>query len=93
MRDIKTYLIERLIDLTKLQKQQEETRQSPENRQPANNKLWKEQDNRSQFQEQADAEKVERRHKTLEGITAKEVGKWLEIEKETIRIRGEEFEK
>ena len=93
MGNIKIYLTERLIDLTKLQKKNEEAKQSKGIQKQADNKLQGQQDNRSWFQQQAKAEAAKSIYKTLEGITAREEDSRLEIKREKIRIRGKVFEK
>ena len=58
------------------------------------NKLQKQQTDRSQFQQQAEAEEAkEICLEESESMTEKDVEKEMKIEQEKTRIQGEEFEK
>ena len=91
IRDIMTYLTERLVDLTKLQKQQK-TRQSQETHQPTHNQFQNQQEDRLRFQQQIEVETATS-HRELTIITKTDEVSRRAMEGETIRIRGDELKK
>ena len=75
MKNIKMYLIERLTDLTKITEETRGYKKIENNTKQIDNKLKKQQEDRSWFRQQAEVEVVEASHcKVLARITEKDVG-------------------